>query len=194
MNAEQNFRAKAPKYMAQLISDFTITPEDAAAIMGNAGHESGGLVTLQEIKPTVPGSRGGYGWMQWTGPRRRAYEAYAARTGKNPAADDTNYAYLFLELKGIEGTEGRAIGKLKAAKGLDAKVEAFEKAFLRAGVKHYPSRKRWAAIALEEWNKRPVPAPLPTPVTVEPRGVNIKVAAIIGVLLAIAAVALVLFN
>ena len=32
---------------------------------------------------------------------------------------------------------------------LEDKVVAFEKAFLRAGVKHYPSRQRWAQIALD---------------------------------------------
>src|SRR5690606_11587737 len=101
--------------MAQLLRDFPITPTDAAAIVGNAGHECGGFTTLQEINPTVKGSRGGYGIMQWTGPRRRAFEAYCARTGKDPSSDDANYAWLFLELKGIEGTEGGAIAKTIAA-------------------------------------------------------------------------------
>jgi hypothetical protein len=166
-NAEQTFRAKAPEIMAQLMRDFSTTPEDAAAIVGNLGHESLGFTAMQEFKPVVAGSRGGWGWAQWTGPRRRAFEAYCARTGKDPASDEANYAYLFLELKGIEGTEGRAIGKLKAAKGLDAKVEAFEKAFLRAGVKHYTSRKHWAYIAMDEFRKTlagGIPIPNPTPV------------------------------
>lgn len=165
MSSEQTFRAKAPAIMAQLLRDFPITPEDAAAILGNLGHESAGLTILQEIKPTVAGSKGGYGWPQWTGPRRRAYEAYCTRTGKDPASDEANYAYLFIELKGIEGSEKAAIGKLVAAKGLDAKVEAFEKAFLRAGVKHYPSRKQWAKIALDAWRAKSgtgIPIPEPT--------------------------------
>ncbi|HTM79039.1 MAG TPA: phage tail tip lysozyme, partial [Devosia sp.] len=195
MNAEQVFRAKAPGTMAQLLRDFPITPTDAAAILGNLGHESAGLTILQEIKPTVPGSKGGYGWAQWTGQRRRAYEAYCKRTGKDPASDDANYAYLFLELKGIEGSEGKAIGKLVAAKGLDAKVEAFEKAFLRAGVKHYPSRKQWAAIALDAWRAKSstgIPIPEPTqqpPVAEKPkrgRAPAIIIAAIVLATLAVA--------
>ncbi|MHA6690613.1 phage tail tip lysozyme [Devosia sp. A449] len=172
LNAEQVFRAKSPAIMAQLIRDFPITPVDAAAILGNLGHESAGLTILQEIKPTVPGSKGGYGWAQWTGPRRRAFEAYCARTGKDPASDEANYAYLFLELKGLEGSEKAAIGKLVAAKGLDAKVEAFERAFLRAGVKHYPSRKQWAAVALDAWRAKgstgiAIPKPTPEPPAAE---------------------------
>lgn len=193
LNAEQTFRAKAPAIMAQLQSDFPIGVEDAAAILGNLGHESAGLTILQEIMPTVTGSKGGYGWPQWTGPRRRAYEAYCARTGKDPASDEANYAYLFIELKGIEGSEKAAIGKTVAAKGLDAKVEAFELAFLRAGVKHYPSRKQWAKIALDAWQVAGKPAakpqPQPTPIVPVPvKGKGPSVAAIIIAVLVIAAV------
>jgi hypothetical protein len=161
-NAEAVFRAKAPAIMAKLLSDFPIGPEDAAAILGNLGHECVGFTKLQEMKPTVAGSRGGFGWAQWTGPRRRAYEAYCKRTGKDPASDEANYAYLFIELSGIEGSEKSAIPKTVAAKGLDAKVEAFEKSFLRAGVKHYPSRKLWAKRALDAYGKvKPLPIDLP---------------------------------
>jgi len=199
LNAEQVFRAKTPAIMAQLMRDFPITPVDAAAILGNLGHESAGLTTLQEIKPAVPGSKGGYGWVQWTGPRRRAYETYCKRTGKDPASDEANYAYLFLELKGIEGSEGGAIGKLVAAEGLDAKVEAFERAFLRAGVKHYPSRKQWAAIALDAWRVKSntgIPIPNPTPEPQRPQGAE-KLergkAPIILIIFALAALAAALF-
>lgn len=195
-NAESTFRAKAPGIMAQLIRDFAITPEDAAAILGNLGHESAGLTILQEIKPTVAGSRGGYGWAQWTGPRRRAYEAYCKRTGKDPASDEANYAYLYVELKGIEGSEKAAIGKLKAAKGLDAKVEAFEKAFLRAGVKHYPSRKQWAAVAMDAWRKAGGTTVAPKPAPIRPEEPVAKAAppwAIIIIAFVILAAALVAF-
>lgn len=190
VNAEQNFRSKAPKYMSRLIADFQIMPEDAAAIMGNLGHESAGLTILQEIKPVVPGSKGGYGWAQWTGPRRRAFEAYCARTGKDPASDEANYAYLFLELKGIEGSVGGTIARLKKAVGLDAKVVEFEKAFLRAGVKHYESRKQWARVALDAWQKSTsggmqVPPKTEVPETEQPN-VNyaIVIAAVISVIVA----------
>src|SRR5690606_28367226 len=177
-NAEQTFRAKAPGIMAQLLRDFPITPEDAAAIVGNLGHETMGFTAMQEFKPVVAGSKGGWGWAQWTGPRRRAFEAYCARTGKDPASDEANYAYLFLELKGFEGTEKSAVGTLRAAAGLEAKVVAFEKAFLRAGVKHYDSRQQWARIAMDEFRKTlaggiPIPDPTPVPDGAKaPPGVN----------------------
>lgn len=143
------FEDKAPGIMRQLMADFPITVQDAAAILGNLGHECNGFKTLQEISPTAPGSRGGYGWPQWTGPRRRAYEAYCARNKLNPAADASNYAFLFVELK---GSEKKAIPATVAASGLNAKVVAFEKSFLRAGIKHYPSRQEYAQRALDAWN------------------------------------------
>lgn len=195
-NAEQVFRAKAPWIMSKLMADFPITSEDAAAIVGNAGHESLGFTAMQEFKPTVAGSRGGWGWMQWTGPRRRAFEAYCKRTGKDLASEDANYAWLYLELKGIEGTEGGAIAKTVAAKGLAAKVEAFEKAFLRAGVKHYPSRKLWAQRALDAHlvasaAPKPAAAPKPSaePTTPPPAAPRPPVAMIAAALIGIVAAA-----
>jgi hypothetical protein len=204
MTAEQTFRAKAPGIMAQLMRDFPISVEDAAAILGNAGHESKGLTDDQEDNPTVPGSRGGLNWMQWTGPRRRAMEAYCARNKLDPNSDEAAYKWLFLELKGIEGSEGKAIAKTVAAKGLDAKVEAFEKAFLRAGVKHYDSRKIWAAKALGAWRNQPkeasggikIPNPTPIPAGSPPQKGKPPAGAIILILILAAAIgaAFFLFN
>src|SRR5687768_14571658 len=97
--AEAHFRAVAPKYMRLLLQDFPMLGvEDAAAVFGNAGHESKGLTDDQEDKPVVKGSRGGANWMQWTGPRRRALEAYCARNSLDPDSDEAAYKWLFLEL------------------------------------------------------------------------------------------------
>ncbi len=147
--AQDTFRAKAPWIMNKLMADFALQLDDVAAIVGNFGHESAGFTALQEIKPVVKGSRGGYGWPMWTGPRRKAYEAYCKRNGLNPASDGANYAYVFVELT---GEYAYAIAAVKKAVGLANKVKAFELAYERAGVKHYPSRNQWAAIALEAWH------------------------------------------
>lgn len=140
------FVEKAPTFMGLLMKDFGFSVEDAAAIMGNAGHESGGLTLFQEIKPTS--GRGGWGWFQWTGPRRDAFEAYCKRNDLDPKSDKANYGWLWNELK---GSESRAVGATKAAVGLRGKVIAFEKAFERAGVKHYDSRLTWAERALDAY-------------------------------------------
>ncbi|GAA2872007.1 hypothetical protein GGQ99_000954 [Aminobacter niigataensis] len=169
--AQNTFRAKAPGIMAKLMADFPLQLDDVAAILGNFGHECYGFTKLQEISPTVKGSRGGYGWAMWTGPRRRAYEAYCARNKLDPASDEANYAYVFVELK---GPERHAIPALRGAIGLAAKVKAFEVAFERAGAKHYVSRNQWASLALEAWyeaKSKPAgaqEAPSPAPVPVDP--------------------------
>ncbi|WP_147377487.1 phage tail tip lysozyme [Mesorhizobium jarvisii] len=136
--------------MALFMRDFQLQLDDAAAILGNIGHECAGFTAMQEIKPTVPSSRGGFGWAMFTGPRRRKFEAYCKRNGFNPASDQANFGYMWSELK---GPERAAIGKLVAAKGLAAKVKAFELAYERAGAKHYPSRNQWAAVALDAWHE-----------------------------------------
>lgn len=198
-NAEATFREKAPAIMSTLMTDFPgLTIEDSAAILGNLGHECMGFTKLQEMKPTVKGSKGGYGWAQWTGPRRRAYEAFCARTGKDPASDDGNYAFLYRELAGIEGTEGSALGKTRAAEGLVGKVKAFELGFLRAGVKHYPARTQYAEWAMDAYAKavaattqpaepppQPPPTPIPEPEAEEPEG-GISLPRIMGFVIAFA--------
>lgn len=156
MATDSLFREKAPAIMRLLMQDFAFGVDDAAAVLGNLGHESGGFRFLQELKPLVPGSAGGYGWAQWTGPRRRAFEAYCTRNKLDPASDKANYGFLFVELT---GSEQRAVAATKAATGLRNKVVAFEAAFERAGIKHYDSRMVWAQKALEAYRAAPVPKP-----------------------------------
>lgn len=166
----KKFDETAPWLVALLRRDFDLDLDGAAAIVGNLAHESGGFEKLQEINPTVPGSRGGFGWAQWTGPRRREFEAYASRNGFDLRSDKANYKFLFVEL---HGPERRALPALRGAHGLREKTIAFEKAFERAGVKHYDSRLRWAQKALEAarlwdgkfpaWVEDPTPKPDPVP-------------------------------
>lgn len=159
------FRGKAPGIMSQLMSDLNLTVDDAGAIVGNLGHESMGFKALQEKKPLVPGSKGGYGWAQWTGPRRRAYEAYCARNNLDPASDKANYGYLYVEL--TQTDEKRAIPAVKRAVGLMAKVQAFELGFERAAAqyKHYENRLKYAQMAIAAYNASPYKdaKPIPTP-------------------------------
>lgn len=166
MTPIQTFTQKAPWLMDRLMADFPLSLHDAAAIAGNGGAESNGFTAFQEIAPTVKNSRGGWGWFQWTGPRRRAFEAYCDRHGYDRKADESQYKFLFLELK---GPEAKAIAAVKAAGTLKQKVIAFELAFERAGVKHYDSRVRWAMRALAAYQARgPVASPEPTIVPATP--------------------------
>lgn len=156
--AEQLFALKAPWIMELLMRDFALDLDSAAAILGNLGHECGGFTLMQEQKPVVKGSAGGYGWPQWTGPRRRAFEAYCSRNNLDPKEDRANYGWLFVELS---TTEKAAIPAVRKATTLAGKVKAFELAFERAGVKHYDSRNAWAARAIAAYKAAPQPIELP---------------------------------
>ena len=81
-----------------LMNDLGISKEAAAGIMSNLWAESG-VRGINEKNPTVPGSRGGFGWAQWTGPRRDAFEAWSKAKGLDPASDEANYGFLVQELK-----------------------------------------------------------------------------------------------
>lgn len=156
------FETITPRLAARLVEDFGLTRLDCAALIGNLGHECEGFTTLQERKPVVKGSRGGYGWAQWTGPRRLQYEAWCARKGWTGDEFEANYSFLYRELT---STEKLALPRLKAAEGLEKKTEAFMKGFLRPGKPGLESRVRWArrALALIPETADPIPAPLPSP-------------------------------
>ncbi|MGO4738650.1 phage tail tip lysozyme [Bosea sp. 2KB_26] len=137
------FTQKAPGIINRLMADFGFTREQAAGIVGNLGHESGGLNELQERNPTS--GRGGYGWAQWTGPRRRAFEAWAAEKGLDPASDEANYGFLRHELR----TNHRGVvDSVKRTGSVSEATVAFEEGYERAGIKNYPSRHKWAQRAL----------------------------------------------
>lgn len=158
------FADKAPGIMRDLMHDLGMNVTDAAAILGNIGHECNGFKTLQEMKPAVAGSRGGYGWCQWTGPRRRAFEKWCAGAALSPDSDEGNYGFLIYELR---TTENGAVAAVKRAASLEDKVKSFEMNFERAGVKHYESRLIWARRALAAFGSaKTVPAaPAVAPVT-----------------------------
>src|SRR5207237_660573 len=69
-------------------------------ILGNIGHECGGFRLMQELRPTS--GRGGFGWVQWTGPRRVAFEKFCDDNGLEPTSDAANYRFLKLELQTTE--------------------------------------------------------------------------------------------
>lgn len=146
------FQTKSVKIMRQLMQDLPWNKEDSAACLGNLGAETGGFTQLQEIRPTVPGSRGGFGWAQWTGPRRRQYEAYCKENNLEPKSDEANYGFLLKELKTTYSSTVQAVHK---AKTLEDKVKAFEETYEKAGVKNYKSRINYARQALVAYNAQP---------------------------------------
>lgn len=126
--------------------DFGLTNMQASAIVGNLAYESGNFKSMQEISPTVKGSRGGYGWAQWTGSRRNDFESYAKAKGLSVDSYAANYGFLAKELA---TTEKAAIEAVKQAKTLPEATKAFERSYERAGVKNYPARENYAQQALD---------------------------------------------
>lgn len=122
----------------RLMRDFGLTKAAAAAFAGNLHIESGGFTQLQEINPTVKGSRGGYGWAQWTGPRRKQYEAWAKERGLDPATDEANYGFLAHEL--MNTREGAVLQKLRGVTDPKQAALIVSREFLRPGIPHEDKR------------------------------------------------------
>lgn len=113
-------------------------PEHIAdAFMLNFQDESGLNSDINEAKPLVPGSRGGYGLYQLTGPRRTGFEAFAAKQGKDPSDVDAQLDWLMYELQGPEATAAKNIF---AAKDTPTAAAAIVNDFLRPSPEHAASR------------------------------------------------------
>jgi Phage tail lysozyme len=135
-----SFSQKAPAYMRRLMHDIPgLGVEDVAAIFGNLGHESAGLQVIKSY------SGQDYGWAQWVGPRRRNLIAWCGQQGLDYRSDEGNYRFLVHELTTAYKP---AISAVRRPGTLAAKVQRFERIFEVAGIKNYPSRTRYAQMAL----------------------------------------------
>lgn len=114
-------------------------PRLALAFGWNGMDESGLNPGINEIAPLVPGSRGGFGAMQWTGPRRRALEAFAADRGASAADRDVQLDFLMSELN---GPEAAAWAKISAAQDTPSAAAAIVNYFLRPAEEHRARRER----------------------------------------------------
>lgn len=109
-------------------------PEHVAnAFILNMQDESGLNPGINEAAPIVPGSRGGYGLYQLTGPRRRDYEAFAAERGVAPDDVDAQLDWLMHELS---GPEARAAQSILSAQDTPTAAAAIVNEFLRPAEEH----------------------------------------------------------
>lgn len=96
---------------------------------------------INEIAPLVPGSRGGFGLAQWTGPRRRQLEAWTSQRGVPVSDLDAQLDFLTWELGNTERSAAQAIY------GASDPVQAarlVSDRFLRPGIPHLDRRLREA--------------------------------------------------
>jgi hypothetical protein len=113
----------------------------AQGIVANMMAESGLNPGINEAAPVVPGSRGGYGLNQWTGPRRVQYEAFARSRGASPDDLNTQLDFTVWELQNSEKAAGNA---LLAAPDVATATQVYSNQFLRPGVPHMDQRLAYA--------------------------------------------------
>lgn len=133
-------------------------PEHVAdAFMVNFRDESGLNPGINEAKPLVAGSRGGFGLYQLTGPRRREYEAFAAQRGVQPADVDAQLDFLMGELS---GSEKRAGQRILAAPDTATAAQAIVNDFLRPAASHRTKRSaQYASLGGAPMALSPEPSP-----------------------------------
>lgn len=153
------------RLVRDLVRDFDLPEEAAIGVVGNLAYESGGFNTLQEKKPVVPGSRGGYGYAQWTGPRRKAFEKYAADNNLDINSYEANYGYLKQELSSKEYKP--LLKVLRDTTNIPFATQKFSAQFLRPGFKNYEQRDVYAEQVANnfrvatETSTTPPPVPMP---------------------------------
>lgn len=113
-------------------------PEHVAdGFVMNFQSESGLNPGINEANPLVEGSRGGFGLAQWTGPRRKQLEAYAAQRGTPVSDTDTQLDFLMQELQGSEAGAAEAIF---GAPDTGSAAAAIVNKFLRPAEEHRARR------------------------------------------------------
>ena len=150
------FEPTSKRLVEDLKRDFDLTTMQASAIVGNLATETDNFNTLQEYKPVVEGSRGGYGFAQWTGPRRKRYEAWTKENELDPSTYEANYGYLKYELSNTDpeiGNMGKnTIKRLKKATNLNEATATVMNGYLKPGIPHLDKRQNSAAFILGLFN------------------------------------------
>lgn len=138
--APEDYGSGAPNNTGlRMMQDFVkqgYTPQQAAGIVGSLAQESGNFSIMQEINPQ--GGRGGYGYAQWTGPRRAQFEAYARANGASTDDYETNMGFLMHERNNTP--EGRTFDRLYTAPDVATSTAIFTNGYLRPGIVNMRAR------------------------------------------------------
>jgi len=124
--------------MGDLEETLGLTKEQAAGFVGNLDHETLGFKFMQEIKPTVKGSKGGYGFAQWTGSRRKAFEDWAQKNNAPINSYEANFGYLIHEIRNT--SEGRFMKNLEETTTAKEAARVVSELYLRPGKPDLKSR------------------------------------------------------
>ena len=124
----------ADAYVSNLQRDFGLTKDQAAGIVANLWHESGGMNSgiNQGGRIGAPSSNmaddnaNGYGIAQWGGTRKQGLLDYARQHNLDPSSEAANYGYLKQEL---QTSQAGAIAAVKGTNSAQAATQAFCNAF-----------------------------------------------------------------
>ena len=126
------------RLMEDIAEALGLTGAQTAGIVGNFAHETMDFKFLQEIKPTVPGSKGGRGFAMWTGPRREKFEAWSEENNLNPDSYEASFGFFIHEVQTTP--EGRFIEELQKSETAEEAARIFSKSYLRPGKPMMSSR------------------------------------------------------
>ena len=131
----------AQYFMTNLQHDFGLTKNQAAGVVANLWHESGGMNPGINQGGAVGQPNGdmncGYGIAQWTGSRKEDYLNWCSQNRLNPASEQANYGYLKHEL---QTTQSGAIAAVKQTQTAQDATVAFCDTFERPGDPEMSSR------------------------------------------------------
>lgn len=144
------YRKRVIILMDRLHEIFELSPEDDAAIVGNASYESNRFMSLHESGQAE--QIGGEGICMWTGPRRRAYDVFCQRNALAPRTFTAGMDYLVREL---QTNYAHVLDHIRESETLLDKVAAFERYYEGAGVVRMTQRQEHAEACLAIWNDQP---------------------------------------
>ncbi|MGF6255299.1 phage tail tip lysozyme [Ensifer sp. LBL] len=143
---------------------------EAAGIVGNADHESGGFGALrgnlwQQGRDTGRDEGNAFGFLQWDKARREAFKDWAKQNGYNTESYEANYGFLEHEL--LNTPEKKVLNELSQADTADDAARIVERVYLRSGKPKLAERQKLARRAMNLPNYEP-PVPTPRPVDAPP--------------------------
>jgi len=135
------------KFKSDIEEVFGLNDFQAAAMVGNFDHETGGFTMPEELNPVVPGSRGGAGWAQWTGKRRKKFESFVKENSLDINSYEANFGFFVQEVQN-DPYFIKIIEQLEKTKNIDEATEVFSKGYLNPGIPKMDSRKKKSRLYL----------------------------------------------
>jgi len=143
-----HFIQLAPTIMQDLMGTLDLTALQAAAIVGNLGTESQNFTAYHEIGQAE--NKGGYGWAQWTGPRRKAFFAWADSQHLQRDSEAASLGFLEHELK---TTHRSSVNALRKQSDLTKATHVFMVYYEGPGIPNEADRQNHARIAFKAYTQ-----------------------------------------